>query len=202
MPEREMIMRPCWLFLRSVTMLGVIGIGVPGCDSVLTPFVGQSKEAVARDRAAAIPPPGPPPSAAFVNDSRLSPGYAGSSILPPTLAVADDADDMSDDIPAAAAGPHKAIAAIPLTTDAKALGALSAAANREAGIADARFVLLVLSPPAADASALDSTNTTARLAANTAVKVLGDSGIAPDRVEVSMATSASVGPGELRLYRR
>ena len=86
--------------------------------------------------------------------------------------------------------------------DTKVLGALSAAANREAGVADARFVLLVLSPPASDAPTLDRTNNTARLAAVTAVKVLSDGGIASDHVEVSMATSSAAGAGELRLYRR
>jgi hypothetical protein len=82
------------------------------------------------------------------------------------------------------------------------LAALSAAANREAAGGDARFVLLVLSPPAPDAATLDRNTNAARLAASTAVKVMGDGGIGPDRIEVSMATSTAEGAGELRLYRR
>jgi hypothetical protein len=202
MPEPEMTMRHYWLFLRSAVLLGAIGTALPACETVLKPFVGQSKEAAARDKAAAIPPPSPPPTASFVNDSRLSPGYVGSQLLPPTMTIPDDAVDASDDIPAASSGPHRAIAAIPLTSDMKALGALSAAANREPDIADARFVLLVLSPPASDAPTLDRTNNTARLAAVTAVKVLGDGGIAADHVEIAMATSPTAAGGELRLYRR
>ena len=202
MSEPEMIMRPNWHLLRSVAMLGAIGLWFPGCETVLQPLVGQSKEAKAHDVAMTVAPPGPPPSAAFINDSRLSPGYAGASILPPTLPVSGDTDDISDDIPAAGAGPHKALAAVPITSDAKALGALSAAANQETGVADAHFVLLVLSPPAADAATLDRNTTAARLAAITAIKVLGDGGIAPDHVQISMATSPASGTGELRLYRR
>jgi hypothetical protein len=198
--ELEMIMRPYWLFLRSAAMAGVIGIALPGCDSVLTPFVGQSKEAAAH-AVPPPPPPSPPPTTAFVNDSTLLPGFAGQTILPPTLPTAPDVD-AADDTTAASAGPHQVIAAVPLSSDPAALAALSAAANREQGGADTRFVLLVLSPPAPDAPTLDRNNNAARLAAATAVKVMGDSGIGPDRIEVSMATSPTGGTGELRLYRR
>lgn len=200
MPEPEIIMRPYWLFIRSAAMLGAIGIALPGCDSVLTPFVGQSKEA-AKLAIPPSPPPGPPPTTAFVNDSMLSPGYASQTILPPTLPTTPDASDDVDNS-SASAGPHQVIAAIPLSSDPAALTALSAAANREKGGADMRFVLLVLSPPAADAPTLDRNNNAARLAASTAVKVMGDGGIGPDRIEVSMATSPTGGTGELRLYRR
>jgi hypothetical protein len=191
-------MRSCWLFVQSTAIFGIVGIALSGCETVLTPFVGQSKEAVARASPPA-PPPGPPPSTAFVNDSTLAPGFAGQTILPPTLPTAPDAD-ATEDLPAAA-GPHRVIAAIPLSSDPGALAALSAAANREQGGSDVRFVLLVLSPPAADAATLDRNTAAARLAANMAVKVMGDGGIGPDRIEVSMATSPA-GTGELRLYRR
>jgi hypothetical protein len=196
-----MIMRSYWLSLRSTVLIGAIGMALPGCDSVLTPFVGQSKEAASHATPAA-PPPSPPPTTAFVNDSVLSPRFAGQTILPPTLPTAPDTDAV-DDFSTASTGPHQVIAAVPLSTDPKALEALSAAANREqGGAADMRFVLLVLAPPAADAATLDRNNNAARLAATTAVKVLGDGGIAADRIEVSMATSPTDGPGELRLYRR
>jgi hypothetical protein len=79
---------------------------------------------------------------------------------------------------------------------------LSAGAKREAAPAGTHFVLLVLSPPANDAAALDRANTAARQAAIAAVKILGDSGIQADQIEVSMATSPNAGNGELRLYRR
>jgi hypothetical protein len=82
------------------------------------------------------------------------------------------------------------------------LAPLSAAANRESAGSKMRFVLLVLSPPASDGPTLDRNNTAARLAANTAVKVMGDGGIEADRIEISMATSPTAGAGELRLYRR
>jgi hypothetical protein len=192
-------MRPYWLLMRSAAMFGVIGIALCGCETMLTPFVGQSKEAKARATPPA-PPPGPPPSTAFVNDSTLAPGFVGQTILPPTLPIAPD-NDVADDAPAAP-GPHHVIAAVPLSSDAGALAALSAAANREAAGSDARFVLLVLSPPAPDAATLDRNTNAARLAASTAVKVMGDGGIGPDRIEVSMATSTAEGAGELRLYRR
>jgi hypothetical protein len=182
-------------------MVGVIGTALPGCDSVLTPFVGQSKEAAAH----ATPPPappGPPPSTAFVNDNLLAPGFAGQTILPPTLSTVTEADDDSD-MSAVSTGPHKVIAAVPLSSDPAALAPLSAAANREPGSdADKRFVLLVLSPPASDAPTMDRNTNAARLAAATAVKVMGDGGIGPDRIEISMATSPAGGSGELRLYRR
>jgi hypothetical protein len=193
-------MRSYSLSLRSAALLGGVCIALSGCESALTPFVGQSKDAAAR----AVPPPAPPappPTAAFVNDSMLSPGFAGQTILPPTLPTTSDAGASDDS--SATAGPHQVIAAVPLSSDASALAPLSAAANRDAGgSADARFVLLVLSPPAADAATLDRNSTAARLAASAAVRVMGDGGIGADRIEVSMATSPTGGTGELRLYRR
>jgi hypothetical protein len=193
-------MRSYCLSMRSAALLGVVGIVLSGCESALTPFVGQSKEAAAR-AVPAPPPPGPPPTAAFVNDSVLSPGFAGQTALPPTLPTTTDAGAADDSSPSA--GPRQVIAAVPLSSDPAALAPLSAAANREAGgSADTRFVLLVLSPPAADAPTLDRNSTAARLAASTAVRVMGDGGIGADRIEVSMATSPTGGTGELRLYRR
>lgn len=195
-----MIMRPYWPFLRSTALLGTTLIALTGCDSVLTPFVGQSKDAAAKS-APQAPPPGPPPSAAFVSDSTLSPGYVGHTILPPTLPTV-DTDDDADDTPAAPSGPRHAIVAVPLSADPGELITLSAAVKREAAPANVHFVLLVLSSPAADAAALDKTNSAARQAAAAAIKMLGDAGISADRIEVSMATSPNAGKGELRLYRR
>jgi hypothetical protein len=201
MLEIGMIMRAYRPFLRNAAMLGAALMVLSACDSALTPFVGQSKEAAARSKPQAAPP-GPPPSAAFITDKTLSPGYAGHSILPPTLPADDTDDDTADDSPATPSGPRHALAAVPLSTDQSALVALGAAVKREAAPDSAHFVLLVLSPPAADAAALDKTNTNARLAAAAAVKMLGDAGVATDRVEVSMATSPNADKGELRLYRR
>lgn len=186
--------------LRNAAILGASLMVLSACDSALTPFVGQSKEAAAK--AGPQPaPPGPPPTAAFMSDRTLSPGYAGRSILPPTL-PAEDTDDTADDTPATSSGPRHALAAVPLSTDQSALVALGAAVKREAAPDNTHFVLLVLSPPAADAAALDKTNNTARQAAAAAVKMLSDAGVAADRVEVSMATSPNADKGELRLYRR
>jgi len=193
-------MHPRWPVLRNAVLFAAVGIVLCGCDSVLEPFVGKSKEAAARSGPQA-PPPAPAPTAAFVSDNDLVPGYAGRAILPPTL-EAPDIGDSSDDTPDAPTAPHHAIVAVPLSADSTALAMLSAGAKREAAPAGTHFVLLVLSPPAADAAALDKTNTAARNAASAAVKILGDSGIPADQIEVSMATSPNAGDGELRLYRR
>lgn len=193
-------MHPRWPVLRNAALFAAVGIVLCGCESALEPFVGKSKEAAARSGPQA-PPPAPPPMAAFVSDNDLVPGYAGRTILPPTLATP-DIGDSSDDTPAASTGPRQAIVAVPLSSDSTTLAMLSAGAKREAAPAGTHFVLLVLSPPANDAAALDRANTAARQAAIAAVKILGDSGIQADQIEVSMATSPNAGNGELRLYRR
>jgi hypothetical protein len=186
--------------MRGAALFAAIGIILSGCDSPLEPFVGKSKEAAARSLPQA-PPPAPPPTAAFANDNELVPGYAGRTILPPTLAT-DDIDDTSDDTKTGSNEPHHAIVAVPFSMDSTALAMLGAGVKREAAPPDTHFVLLVLSPPASDAAALDRTSTAARTAAAAAVKILGDAGVPADHVEVSMATSPNAGNGELRLYRR
>ncbi len=193
-------MHPRWPVLRNAVLFAAIGIVLCGCDSVLEPFVGKSTEAAAHSKPQ-DPPPAPPPTAAFVSDNDLVPGYAGRAILPPTLDVS-DVDNGGDDTADAPAASHHAIVAVPLSSESTALAMLSAGVKREGAPAGTHFVLLVLSPPAADAAALDRTNTAARNAASAAVKILGNSGIPPDQIEVSMATSPNAGDGELRLYRR
>lgn len=199
MLKAEKIMRPS--ALRSAMLIAATGLALAGCDSALEPFVGKSREAADRAKPQA-PPPSPPPTAAFVSDNDLVPGYAGRTILPPTLATP-DTDDIGDDTSVAAdSGPHHALVAVPLTVDTTALAMLDAAVKREAAPDGTRFVLLVLSPPATDAATLDRNTTKARQAATSAVKVLGDAGVPADHVEVSLATSPNAGDGELRLYRR
>jgi hypothetical protein len=176
------------------------GLALSGCDSPLEPLVGKSREAADRAKPQA-PPPSPPPTAAFVSDNDLVPGYAGRTILPPTLAV-EDTDDSGDDTPAASSRPHHALVAVPLSADTTGLAMLNAAVKREAAPYGTRFVLLVLSPPAADAATLDRNTTKARQAATSAVKVLGDAGVPADHIDVSLATSPNAGDGEMRLYRR
>ncbi len=200
MLKAEKMIHPCWPALRSTVLIAAAGLALAGCSSTLEPFVGKSKEAADRAKPQA-PPPSPPPTAAFMSDNDLVPGYAGRTILPPTLAT-NDIDDTGDDTPAASSGPHHALVAVPLTADTTALAMLDAAVKREAAPDGTRFVLLVLSPPAADAATLDRNTTKARQAATSAVKVLGDAGVPTDHVEVSMATSPNAGDGELRLYRR
>jgi hypothetical protein len=200
MPNAEKIMRPCWSALRSAALIAATGLLLAGCDSPLEPFVGKSSEAADRAKPQA-PPPSPPPTAAFVSDNDLVPGFAGRTILPPTLATA-DIDDTSDDTPVTAPGPHHALVAVPLTADSTGLAMLNAAVKREAAPEGTRFVLLVLSPPAADAATLDRNTNKARQAATSAVKVLGDAGVPPDHIDVSLATSPNAGDGEMRLYRR
>jgi hypothetical protein len=200
MLKAEKIMRPCWPILRSAVLIAATGLALSGCDSALEPLVGKSREAADRAKPQA-PPPSPPPTAAFVSDNDLVPGYAGRTILPPTLAV-EDTDEGSNDTTTAAPGPHHALVAVPISTDTTALAMLNAAVKREAAPEGTRFVLLVLSPPAADVATLDRNTTKARQAATSAVKVLGDAGVPADHIDVSLATSPNAGDGEIRLYRR
>jgi hypothetical protein len=200
MLNAEKIMRPYWPVLRNAVLIAATGLALAGCDSILEPVVGKSRDAADRAKPQQ-PPPSPPPTAAFVSDNDLVPGYAGRTILPPTLAV-DDTDDTGDDTPVAAPGPHHALVAVPLSADTTALAMLNAAVKREAAPDGTRFVLLVLSPPAVDAATLDRNTTKARQAATLAVKVLGDAGLPADHIDVSLATSPNAGDGEMRLYRR
>jgi hypothetical protein len=171
-----------------------------GCDTGMKLLVGKPTGSEPASTPSAAPVP--LPSTAFVTDSDLSPGHSDQTIVPPTLPP-DPAAAVDDEAePVAAAGPHRPIAALPLSTDPKALAALGEAANREANLQDARFVLLVLTPPAADAAAFDRDSTLARQAANAALKALADAGIPPGHVDASLATGAGVDGGALRLYRR
>ncbi|MBU6475927.1 MAG: hypothetical protein KGQ70_08165 [Alphaproteobacteria bacterium] len=172
-----------------------------GCDTVLPSFVGKSKAVQDQEKAEAIPPATPPSTASFLHQDRLT-DYASGNILPPTLPMDDVDQGVGEDTSSAARDFHKPIAVAPLSSDNKALEPLGAAATRAAAVPNAHFVLLVLSPPATDASTMDRNNEAARLAATAATKLLGDNGIAADKVEVSMATNPSVGTGELRLYQR
>jgi len=199
MLKAEKIMRPYWPALRSAVLIAATGLALSGCESALEPLVGKSREAADRSKPQA-PPPSPPPTAAFVSDNDLVPGYAGRTILPPTLAV-DETDEGSAE-PLAAPGPHRALVAVPISADTTGLAMLNAAVKREAAPVGTRFVLLVLSPPAADIATLDRNTTKARQAATSAVKVLGDAGVPADNIDVSLATSPNAGDGEIRLYRR
>ena len=200
MLKAEKMMRSNWSALCGVVLIAAAGLALSGCDSPLEPLVGKSRDAADRAKPQA-PPPSPPPTAAFVSDNDLVPGYAGRTILPPTLAV-EDTDDSGEDTPAASSGPHHALVAVPLSADTTALAMLNAAVKREAAPDGTRFVLLVLSPPATDAATLDRNTTKARQAATSAVRVLGDAGVPADHIEVSLATSPNTGDGEMRLYRR
>jgi hypothetical protein len=177
--------------------LGLLMLG--GCATAMKLTVG--------------PPPGTPvttpnttpvvplPTTAFVTDSDLSPAFTNQTVLPPTLPPDTAVSDAGAE-PVAAAGPRKAIAVAPLTADPAVLAGLGTAANKQDNVADARFVMLVLSPPGADAAAIDRGNVAARQDANAALKALTDAGISADHVDISLATSAAAGAGEIRLYRR
>jgi hypothetical protein len=179
-----------------------MAITVCGCDTVMEGLVGPSKKEADAAKAQTPPPTPNPPMAIFVTDSMLRPGYAGNTILPPTLPTTTEDTGGEEPLPPSSAGPHPVLATVPLSSDSKALAPLGAAANRAAAGANAYFVLLVLSPPASDASAMDKGNVAARDAANHAVQAMGGAGIAADHVEISMATNPNVGNGEIRLYRR
>lgn len=174
-----------------------------GCDTVMKGLVGPSKEQATAAMLAGAPPPPAPPTATFVTDSNLVPGFAGNAVLPPTLPMNDVHEAGVDEpLPPSSAGPHKAIVSVPLLSDDKGMAALGAAANRDAQGADTTFVLLVLSPATNDAATMDKANAAARDAANRAVTIMGAAGISADHIQISMATSPSVGDGEIRLYRR
>jgi hypothetical protein len=180
--------------------LGAVAALASGCDSVMTGLVGAPKDA------GSAQPSGPPPApitTAFVADGQLTPNFAGQSTpLPPTLSFGPD-EGVDEGAPAAAASaPRKPIAVAPLSADAAALAPLAAAIRGAAAPPDARYVLLVLAPPAADAAALDRSSALSRLSAAAAVRSLEDVGVAPDRVEISLATNPNAGAGEMRLYRR
>ncbi len=191
-------------FVRAALAFGVIAFALPGCDATMTALAGKD--------AAVAGPPGPPPApppqlnTAFVTENNggglLNSTFGGSTILPPTLPAKPDPAFEDVPEPAASAGPHKPLAAVPLSSDPAALSALGPAANRVAPGADGRFVLLVLTPAAGDAASLDRLTATARLSAGAAMKALADAGIPADHVEVSLATGLNVGTGEMRLYQR
>jgi hypothetical protein len=189
---------PAQLRRRATALLTLAAL--TGCDTAMRTLVG--KPPGSEQSAPPAGPPAPPPNTAFVSDSDLAPGFTNQTIVPPTLPPDPrEAADAGAE-PIAAAGPHKAIASLPLSSDAAKLAELGAAANRERNSQDARFVLLVLTPPAADAAALDRANAAARLGADAALRALADAGIPSGNVDVSLATGVNVGDGELRLYRR
>jgi hypothetical protein len=197
------IMRAPLTLLRFGTAATLCALMLAGCDTVMTGLVGPSKQHADAARAAAAPPAPPPAMAAFVSDSSLVPGFAGNTILPPTLPMDDTHEAGVDEVlPPSSAGPHKAVVSVPLSSDDKVLAPLGSAANREGHGADIYFVLLVLSPAANDAAAMDKANAAARDAANHAVTAMGAAGISADHIQIAMATNPNVGGGEIRLYRR
>jgi hypothetical protein len=179
---------------------GLALFALAGCDTTIQTLVG--KQTGTDKPSAPVTPPAPLPTTAFITDNNLSPGFTNQTIVPPTLPPEPGEENEAAAEPVATTGPRHALAAAALSTDAASFAALAAAAHREKDLPDARFVLLVLSPPALDAAAMDRGNTAARQAANAALKALSDAGIPAEHVEVSLATSANVGNGELRLYRR
>jgi hypothetical protein len=190
-------------FLRFGTVAALAALALSGCDTMMTGLVGPSRQQADAARAAAAPPSPSPPMAAFMTDDTLRPGFAGNTILPPTLPMNDEHEAGVDEpLPPSSAGPHKAIVAVPLPSDDKALTALGSAANREAHGDDVYFVLLVLSPAANDRAEMDTANVAARDAANRAVTSMGASGISADHIQIALATNPTVGSGEIRLYRR
>jgi hypothetical protein len=169
-----------------------------GCDTALEAVVGQNPKNGAQTAPGA--PPAPPSSASFMTGADLHNVYAGTGMQPPTLSF-DDQGSTADE-PGAPKGPNRPIAAAPLSVDSAKLAPLSAAVRRPSVAPDARFVLLVLAPPANDAAALDTTNAAARAAAAAALQALAGAGVQADRIELSMATNPTVGDGEIRLYLR
>ena len=207
-------MRPSLIRLRVVAAAGLLAVTLAGCETAMEGLVGPTKEEFEKQKAEAkakmLSNSTPPmttnlPLGTFVNDSKLSPGYAGNAILPPTLSTATDAAGEDEPLPPSSAGPHPVLATVSLSSDNKELAPLGVAAGRVLAAPDgtnAYFVLLVLAPSANDAAAMDKNNAAARDAASHAVKVLNDAGIPSDHVEISMATNPNIANGEIRLYHR
>jgi hypothetical protein len=196
-------MRAALTFLGFGTASAVAALTLAGCDTTMKGLVGPSKQQAFAAMVAAAPPPAPPPTAAFVTDGNLLPGFAGNTVLPPTLQTGDvHQAGVDEPLPPSSAGPHKAIVSLPLSSEAKDLALLGAAANRDAQGADASFVLLVLSPAVTSAEEMDRANVAARNAADRAVAAMAAAGISADHIQISMATNPNVGSGEIRLYRR
>lgn len=200
-----MIRRIISLFVRRTVSLfaaGAFAIPLTGCDSVLSAFVGEphGPQGIAKS---SVPP--------FNMGYGFTPGggvdsqsakLAGQTILPPTVPLTQDTYATEETAPVGEAGPRPPIAVARLAADPMELSRLGAAAAHAGGRQDAHFVLLVLTPLPADAAAIGRMNTQSRAAADAAVKAITDAGIAADRVEVSAATSADTGEGEMRLYVR
>ena len=201
MPDSETIEPPFRPFARAAWLVGLACLALTGCDTALQPLVGKSKATTDREAAAAIPPAPPASTASFLHSDRLSGLYADTAMLPPTLPM-DDTDQGAGSESSQATVSHKPIASVPLSANAAAMSPLAAAAKPVAANPNIQFVLLVLTPPAADTGTMDRNSALAKLAVVAAVKTLSDEGVAPDRVEVSMATNPTVGAGEMRLYRR
>jgi hypothetical protein len=178
-----------------VPVVALAMLVLAGCDTALETFVGQNPKNGPQTPMGATP--SVPSSAAFITGTETNAVYGGTGVLPPTLSFTDQGG--GNDEPAAGKGPNRPVAAVPLSVDGAKLAPLVAAARTSNG-PDARFVLLVLAPPAGDAAALDTTNAAARSAAGAAVQALAGAGVASDRVEVAMATNPNVGAGEMRLY--
>jgi len=176
-----------------------LAMALGGCSDALTALVGE-KDGGQKYAKSKVPQPF---SLSYASSGLegTPPGLTGQTLLPPTVPAAQTtyATDESDTV--GTAGPHPAIAVAELADDPAKLAPLGAAAARE-GKSGARFILLVLTPPAADAAAINRLNTQSRTAAAAAVRAIADAGVAADRVEVSAATNPGVGAGELRLYVR
>jgi len=180
---------PILAFLRSTALLEP-PCGLAGCDSALRPFVGQ-KEAPIAPRLQA-PPPDLRRRRLHVR-SVLSPGYAVTH--PAAERWRPRIPNTCDDTPARAERAAGARYGGPLSADPGTVVTLSAGGQTRSQPLTTRFRLLVLSPPAADAAALDKTNTTARQAAAAAVKMMGDAGISADRIEVFDGHEPECGQG-------
>lgn len=182
---------PVW---RGGTTL-LLALGLQGCTTMLEPLVGRDT----RDGGTPHPTMGMTPElpAAAIAADAESP-FAGPSFVGPTLAM----DTAPADQPVPDRNPHRVIASAPLSAESAVVAPLGEAVRKLGGSPDARYVLLVLTPPATDIAAFDSTATRARGAAAAAMEAIAGAGVPRDHVEVSMATNAEVGDGELRLYRR
>jgi hypothetical protein len=187
---------------RVATILAAFALAAAcaGCDSVLTGLVGDphGPQGVAKSTLPA------PPSIAYATNSLDSQSHLGGTqaIMPPTIPLSSFADSAEDTEPVGPVGPRPPIAVAPLTEDSTKLAELGAAAARVGTKGDTRFVLLVLAPAPADATAIGASNAQSRAAATAALHAIVAAGIDARRVEISGATSATAGTGEIRLYVR
>jgi hypothetical protein len=203
-----MVRGPIIRGIASFVALSAVAALLTGCDTMVTALAGEP-----HGPQGAAPKKKPSPFATNYgftqsgNSNGLDlqgSGLTGQTILPSTGPMTQNVEPepLGPEPTTGDTGPRSPVAVAPLVTDPARLTGLGTAAARAGMRQDARFVLLVLTPPAADAAAIGQASAQSRAAADAALKAITDAGIAADRIEVAAATAPASGDGEMRLYVR